>query len=261
MGYAASIVPGTPASSPSLPHSLLRSKPKPNPIPSLNLLPGRRFPFPPLRSFPNPANGRRSSFPSSAISFSPSSPPSADTIPSKLDSLVSGFRSLPQPVDRVKRLLEFSGSLPPLPDAYRVDSNRVMGCTAQVWLEAKLDEDGRMRFWADSDSEIARGYCSCLIWLLDGAMPSEVLMMKMDYLSALNVGLPSSGRSRVNTWHNVLISMQKRTKAFLAWREGKASYDPFPSLILNAEGIQAKGSYAEAQCNCRQDTFFLKSLP
>lgn len=116
-----------------------------------------------------------------------------------------------------------------------------------MWLEANLDEDGRMRFWADSDSEITRGYCSCLIWLLDGATPSEVLMMKTEDLAVLSVGLPSSGRSRVNTWQNVLISMQKRTKAFLAKREGKAPYEPFPSLIVNANGIQAKGSYAEAQ--------------
>ncbi|KAI4374594.1 hypothetical protein MLD38_012574 [Melastoma candidum] len=245
MGYAASIVPGTPVSSPPLPPSLLRSNLNPNP--NLNILPGRRVPFPPLRCFPKPANDRRSLFPSTAISFSSSSPLSADAIPCKLDSLVSEFRSLPHPVDRVKRLLEFSGSLPPLPDASRVDSNRVMGCTTQVWLEAKLDEDGRMRFWADSDSEISRGYCSCLIWLLDGAMPSEVLMMKMDDLAELSVGLPSSGRSRVNTWHNVLISMQKRTKAFLARLEGKVPYEPFPSLIVNADGIQAKGSYAEAQ--------------
>lgn len=123
-----------------------------------------------------------------------------------------------------------------------------------------MEEDGRMRFAADSDSEITRGFCSCLISLLDGTAAEEVLKVKTEDLAALNVGIIGAGRSRVNTWHNVLISMQKRTKALIAEREGKAPFDPFPSLVVNADGIQAKGSYAEAQFNCRQDICLLMSL-
>ncbi|KAJ4840720.1 hypothetical protein Tsubulata_023672 [Turnera subulata] len=33
---------------------------------------------------------------------------------------------------------------------------RVMDCTAWVWLDAILDQQGKMRFWADSDSEVTR---------------------------------------------------------------------------------------------------------
>lgn len=104
-----------------------------------------------------------------------------------------------------------------------------------------------MRFAADSDSEITRGFCSCLISVLNGATPEEVLRVKTEDLTALNVGLSGNQRSRVNTWHNVLISMQKKTKALLAEREGKAPFEPFPSLVITADGIRAKGSYAEAQ--------------
>lgn len=110
-----------------------------------------------------------------------------------------------------------------------------------------MDEDEKMKFWADSDSEITRGFCSCLITVLDGAGPEEVLKMKTEDLAALNVGLPGGERSRVNTWHNILVSMQKRTKASVAEREGKAPFEPFPSLVVTADQVQAKGSYAEAQ--------------
>lgn len=126
-----------------------------------------------------------------------------------------------------------------------------MGCTAQVWLEATLDDDNRMRFRADSDTEITRGFCYCLVSLLDGASPEEVLEVKTEELSALNVGLFGGERSRVNTWHNVLISMQKKTKLLVAERQGKKLFDPFPSLVITNDGIQAKGAYAEAQvCLC-----------
>lgn len=179
------------------------------------------------------------------MSFSPSR--TSELASCKLGRLISEFRTLEEPVDRVKRLLHYASVLPPLEESARVAGNRVMGCTAQVWLEVKMDGEGRMRFAADSDSEITKGFCSCLIWVLDGAAPEEVLALKTDDLAALNVGLPGAGHSRVNTWHNVLIGMHKRTKALVAERAGKPRADPFPSLVINADGIHAKGSYAEAQ--------------
>ncbi|KAK9275997.1 hypothetical protein L1049_005528 [Liquidambar formosana] len=165
----------------------------------------------------------------------------------KLQRLVSEFKSLPKPIDRVKRLLHYAARLPPFDESARVAANRVMGCTAQVWLEVSMDEFGRMRFGADSDSEITKAFCSCLIWVLDGAEPEEVLKVKSEDLSEMNVGLPGKSHSRVNTWHNVLTRMQKRTKALVAEREGKPPVELFPSLVVTADDISAKGSYAEAQ--------------
>lgn len=123
-----------------------------------------------------------------------------------------------------------------------------MGCTARVWLEAELDEDSRMRFRADSDSEITRGFCHCLVSIFDGVAAEEVMGVKTEDLAGLNVGSVGGGeRSRVNTWHNVLVSMQKRTRMMVAERQGKKPFDPFPSLVITNDGIQAKGSYADAQ--------------
>ncbi|KAF4387361.1 hypothetical protein F8388_023136 [Cannabis sativa] len=112
-----------------------------------------------------------------------------DLVTSKLHRLVAEFQSFPKPIDRVKRLLQYASLLPKFDDSSRVDSNRVMGCTAQVWQAASLDKEGRMRFAADSDSEITSGFCYCLVSILDGAAPEEVLTMKTDNLEALNVGL------------------------------------------------------------------------
>ncbi|KAI3727003.1 hypothetical protein L1987_66810 [Smallanthus sonchifolius] len=168
---------------------------------------------------------------------------------SKLQTLASEFRSISEPIESVKRLLQYANLLPQFDDSLKITANRVMGCTAQVWLDVRMDADGTMRFLADSDSEITKGFCSCLISVLDGAMPDEVLGLKTEDLGDLSViGLHGvKVDSRVNTWHNVLISMQKRTKALVAEREGKPIGDPFPSVVITAEGITAKGSFAEAQ--------------
>ncbi|KAL3512704.1 hypothetical protein ACH5RR_025421 [Cinchona calisaya] len=171
----------------------------------------------------------------------------------KLHLLISEFQALREPVDRVKRLLNYSSCLPSMEESFKITENRVPGCTAQVWLHVRMDDDQRMRFSADSDSEITKGFCSCLISVLDGAMAEEVLELKTEDLGALSVvglngiGGLSSTASRVNTWHNVLVSMQKRTKALVAELEGRPRGEPFPSLVVSSDGIEAKGSYAEAQ--------------
>ncbi|KAJ0989462.1 hypothetical protein J5N97_007818 [Dioscorea zingiberensis] len=221
----------------------------PNPSPSLHL-PSKRYSnlsrplFLSARCLhgPNPSTSLSCSAVAHETPFAVSDPRS------RLLRLAAEFRSLPEPLDRVKRLLQYASDLPPFSDSARTPANRVMGCTAQVWVSASMDASGRMRFAADSDSEITRGFCSCLIGVLDGALPEEVLEMRQEDLGDLNVvGLPGRTNSRVNTWHNVLISMQKRTKALVAEVDGKETVEPFPSLVIGPDGIQAKGSYAEAQ--------------
>uniref|UniRef100_A0A803L0W1 DUF295 domain-containing protein n=3 Tax=Chenopodium quinoa TaxID=63459 RepID=A0A803L0W1_CHEQI len=117
---------------------------------------------------------------------------SSGVVSSRLSRLVTEFRSLPEPIDRVKRLLDYAAVLPRLGESTRSPENRVPGCAAQVWLEVVVDEVGRMRFGADSDSEITKGFCSCLIFLLDGAFPEDVLKVKAEDLADMNVGLPES---------------------------------------------------------------------
>ncbi|XP_027337573.1 sufE-like protein 2, chloroplastic [Abrus precatorius] len=155
---------------------------------------------------------------------------SKSTVTDKLNGLASEFTSLSHPIDRVKRLLHYASLLPPLHDSDRVPANRVAGCTTQVWLVAEMDESGRMRFRADSDSEISKGFCWCLVWMFDGAEPEEVLMVQKDHLAGVNVGLHVKAQSRVNTWHNVLFRMQKATQdlLFLSPQNAIATPNPTP---------------------------------
>ncbi|XP_050224422.1 quinolinate synthase, chloroplastic-like [Mercurialis annua] len=239
----------------SSPSSSLFS-PSQNPSPKLNPFPCKTIKYPSfsfksikcssLGSSNSKNNDSKPNFALSAVTSSSSS--TTEHVAVKLQNLISEFQSFSEPADRLKRVLDYASTIPAFPDSSRVDSNRVMGCTSRVWLDAQLDNNGKMRFLADSDSDVTRGFCACLISLLNGAAPEEVLSVSTEDLSALNVGLPGGERSRVNTWHNVLVSMQKRTKKLVAQREGRKDFDDsFPSLIINSEGIQAKGTYAEAQ--------------
>ncbi|XP_014493702.1 sufE-like protein 2, chloroplastic [Vigna radiata var. radiata] len=154
---------------------------------------------------------------SNAVNALCTKPKIRSNVADKLNNIASEFTSLSQPIDRVKRLLHYASLLPPFLDADRVPANRVVGCATQVWVVAEIDERRRMRFRADSDSEISKGFCWCLVWILDGAKPEEVLMVDREDLADVNVGLGMSlkAHSRTNTWHNVLFTMQTAAKDLL----------------------------------------------
>ncbi|KAK8949093.1 hypothetical protein KSP39_PZI005351 [Platanthera zijinensis] len=159
-------------------------------------------------------------FSGSSSSIAGSAEYSTESLSLRIRRISNEFRSLPESIDRVKRLLFYAADLPPLSEDDRIPSNRVTGCTAQVWLSARIDAAGRMRFAADSDSEITRGFCACLLAAVDGANPEDVLAIRTVDLADINViGVSGYTQSRVNTWHNVLISMQKRARTLMADEE------------------------------------------
>ncbi|KAE8653751.1 SufE-like protein 2 [Hibiscus syriacus] len=159
----------------------------------------------------------------------------------KVKLLVSEFKSLTEPIDRVKGLLHYAAMLAPFDESARLPENRVKGCATQVWLDVRMDKNGKVWFRADSDSEISKGFCSCLIWVMDGADPEEVIGVTAEELAELNVGVHGKVQSRVNTWQNVLTSMQDRTAALVAEKHLKLAHQlrrpPFSSLSVNSDGI------------------------
>lgn len=118
-------------------------------------------------------------------------------IDSVLAELVEEFDLLGDWEGRIEYVIELGKDLEPLPEADRVDANKVPGCAAQVWLAVRRDGD-RLRFLADSDSALSKGNIALLLRLYSGRLPAEILAF--DARAALDrLGLPSAlTRQRAN---------------------------------------------------------------
>ena len=114
-----------------------------------------------------------------------------------LAELVEEFDLLGDWEGRIEYVIELGKDLAPLPDADRIDANKVPGCAAQVWLAVRR-EDGRLRFLADSDSALSKGNIALLLRLYSDRTPSEILAFVAR--AALDrLGLPSAlTRQRAN---------------------------------------------------------------
>lgn len=123
--------------------------------------------------------------------------PAAASIDATLAELVEEFDLLGDWEGRIEYVIELGKDLAPLPDADRIEANKVPGCAAQVWLAVRR-EDGRLRFLADSDSALSKGNIALLLRLYSDRTPGEILAF--DARAALDsLGLPSAlTRQRAN---------------------------------------------------------------
>jgi len=121
-------------------------------------------------------------------------PPPIDTV---LAELIEEFDLLGDWEGRIEYVIDLGKDLAPLPEADRVEANKVPGCAAQVWLAVRHDGD-RLSFLADSDSALSKGNIALLLRLYSDRTPEEIL--GFDARAALDrLGLPSAlTRQRAN---------------------------------------------------------------
>lgn len=70
-------------------------------------------------------------------------------------------------------IIEQGQQLPPIADTDKTDEYLVKGCQSKVWLRAVLD-NGRVYFYADSNTAITRGLIFLLIRILNAQSPEII---------------------------------------------------------------------------------------
>lgn len=122
---------------------------------------------------------------------------SGSAIDDTLAELIEEFDLLGDWEARISYVIDLGKDLEPLPEHDRVETNKVQGCAAQVWLTHR-PESGRIRFMADSDSALSKGNIALLLRLYSNRTPTEILAF--DARTALDrLGLPQAlTRQRAN---------------------------------------------------------------
>ncbi len=95
----------------------------------------------------------------------------------ELEDLLDTFSLISDWEDRYRVLIDLGRKLPGVSEAEKVDSNRVEGCTSQVWLipEVSSDDPPRLSFRADSDSFIVKGLLAVILLAYSGKTAKEIV--------------------------------------------------------------------------------------
>jgi cysteine desulfuration protein SufE len=129
-------------------------------------------------------------------------------IAEKQQSLIVRFQLIGDAHERLAAIVARGKKWPGVPEAERVDANRVPGCTSRVWLIGRV-EDGQCRFQMDADSPLVKGLVALLCELYDGATREEILTTEPEIISALHLD-----RQISPTRLNGLASVRKMIGAF-----------------------------------------------
>ncbi len=83
--------------------------------------------------------------------------------------------------DRYAYLIDLGRQLPTFPEEFKNECNIVKGCTSQVWMVLKTDNDV-LNIQADSDAHIVRGLIALVIATYNGQSVDAVTDINMEQI-------------------------------------------------------------------------------
>ncbi len=88
--------------------------------------------------------------------------------------------------ERYQYLIDLGRKLPDLPEAYKTEAHRLLGCQSMVWIVAQGDAQ-RLEFHAISDSAIVSGLIYLALRVYSGRSAAEILATPADYIAGIGL--------------------------------------------------------------------------
>lgn len=122
--------------------------------------------------------------------------------------------------ERYQHLIAMGKALPPFPEEYRIEANKVKGCQSQVWLQAALSGD-KVIYHIDSDALIVKGLAALLLQVYSGHTPDEIMAAGSDFLAQIGLTTHLS-QSRANGLGAMVRQFKNYAVAFSVVLKSKA---------------------------------------
>ncbi len=114
--------------------------------------------------------------------------------------------------ERYEYIISLGKRLSAIPSSAKTADHLIKGCQSQVWLDATC-EDGKVRYFADSDSVITKGMIALFVQVLDNQTPDAILQADMSFIE--RTGLKEHlAPTRANALSLMATQMKQRALAF-----------------------------------------------
>jgi cysteine desulfuration protein SufE len=115
--------------------------------------------------------------------------------------------------ERYQYLIDLGRKLPPFPEEWKTEANRLLGCQSKVWIVAEGDAS-RLDFQATSDSSIVSGLVYLALRVYSGRSAAEILATPADYIGEIGLAKHLSP-TRSNGLAALLCFIRDRAQAAL----------------------------------------------
>lgn len=108
------------------------------------------------------------------------------TLAEKQHRLVNDLLILPDAQERLAAIVDRVKNRPPLPQAERIETNRIKGCVSLAWIVGE-HRVGRCHFRSDADSPLVRGLLALLTDFYSDALPADILTTEPALITELGL--------------------------------------------------------------------------
>lgn len=117
----------------------------------------------------------------------PTTPFPMEATPSKAQAAIAEeFGFFGDWSERYQYLIDLGRKLPDLPEAWKIEENRLLSCQSKVWIVVQGDAR-RLDFHAISDSSIVSGLIFLVLRVYSGRSATEILTTTPDYITAIGL--------------------------------------------------------------------------
>ena len=113
--------------------------------------------------------------------------------------------------ERYQYLIDLGRKLPPFPEAWKTEENRLLGCQSKVWIVAQGDAS-KLDFHAISDSAIVSGLVYLALRVYSGRSAAEILATPADYIAQIGLAKHLSP-TRTNGLASLLAFINEKARA------------------------------------------------
>ena len=89
--------------------------------------------------------------------------------------------------DRLHYLIDKAKDMEPLPEAAKIDDNRIRGCACKLWIIGGAKEDGTMMYQVDGDAHISKGTAKIVTDIVNGEPKNEVADLTVESFTPLGI--------------------------------------------------------------------------
>jgi len=126
----------------------------------------------------------------------------------KVEAITKLFNECRDQDEKYMKLMDLGRKLPGMTEEQKCPDNIVKGCQSTMYLDACLDEEGKVVFQASSDALISSGLAAVLISVYSGEKPEVILMKEPEYLKELGISA-SLSPNRANGLYSIHLRMKQ----------------------------------------------------
>ncbi len=142
------------------------------------------------------------------------------SIASKQDEIVAEFSLLDGDFEMtINYLMELGEQMPEMQESLKTDDHIVKGCQSKVWLVAE-QENGVVKFTADSNTAITKGLASLLVKVYSGETASNIAKEEITFPDKIGMGR-FIGTQRSNGFASMIKQIKLYAVAFNIQQEAK----------------------------------------